>query len=46
MKKSLKEYHFKNEFVEFRVIGGVFTWLMIGGVGLIIYGRPLALMLT
>ena len=28
------------------VIRGVFTWLMIGGFGLIIYGGPLALMLT
>ena len=46
IKKCLKEYHFKNEFVEFRVIRGVFTWLMIGGFGLIIYGGPLALMLT
>ena len=46
IKKCLKEYHCKNEFVEFRVIRGVFTWLMIGGFGLIIYGGPLALMLT
>ena len=28
------------------VIRGIFTWLMIGGFGLIIYGGPLALMLT
>lgn len=28
------------------VIRGVFTWLMLGGFGLIIYGGPLALMLT
>lgn len=28
------------------VIRGFFTWLMIGGFGLIIYGGPLALMLT
>ena len=32
--------------MKFRVIRGVFTWLMIGGFGLIIYGGPLALMLT
>ena len=28
------------------VIRGIFTWLMIGGFVLIIYGGPLALMLT
>lgn len=28
------------------VIRGIFTWLMIGGFCLIIYGGPLALMLT
>ncbi|XP_015121434.1 phosphatidate cytidylyltransferase, photoreceptor-specific [Diachasma alloeum] len=28
------------------VIRGIFTWLMIGGFGLIIYGGPLALMVT
>jgi phosphatidate cytidylyltransferase len=28
------------------VIRGIFTWLMIGGFGLIIYGGPLALMIT
>jgi len=28
------------------VIRGIFTWLMIGGFGFIIYGGPLALMLT
>eukprot|EP00088_Acartia_fossae_P010156 TRINITY_DN15022_c0_g1_i1.p1 TRINITY_DN15022_c0_g1~~TRINITY_DN15022_c0_g1_i1.p1 ORF type:complete len:454 (-),score=116.52 TRINITY_DN15022_c0_g1_i1:380-1741(-) len=28
------------------VIRGIFTWLMIGGFGLIIYGGPLALMMT
>jgi len=28
------------------VIRGIFTWLMIGGFALIIYGGPLALMLT
>ena len=28
------------------VIRGIFTWLMIGGFGLIIYGGPLALGLT
>ena len=28
------------------IIRGIFTWLMIGGFGLIIYGGPLALMLT
>ncbi|XP_040580499.1 phosphatidate cytidylyltransferase, photoreceptor-specific [Lepeophtheirus salmonis] len=28
------------------VIRGIFTWLMIGGFGLIIYGGPLTLMLT
>ena len=28
------------------VIRGIFTWLMIGGFILIIYGGPLALMLT
>ena len=28
------------------VIRGIFTWLMIGGFGLLIYGGPLALMIT
>ena len=28
------------------IIRGIFTWLMIGGFCLIIYGGPLALMLT
>ena len=28
------------------VIRGIFTWLMIGGFALIIYGGPLALMIT
>jgi len=28
------------------VIRGIFTWVMIGGFGLIIYGGPLALMIT
>ena len=28
------------------VIRGIFTWLMIGGFGVIIYGGPLLLMLT
>ena len=28
------------------IIRFVFTWLMIGGFGLIIYGGPLALMIT
>ena len=28
------------------VIRGIFTWVMIGGFGLIIYGGPLALVLT
>ncbi|XP_011303863.1 phosphatidate cytidylyltransferase, photoreceptor-specific isoform X1 [Fopius arisanus] len=28
------------------VVRGIFTWLMIGGFGLIIYGGPLALMVT
>ena len=27
-------------------IRGIFSWLMIGGFGLIIYGGPLALMIT
>ena len=38
--------NFLNLFLYSRVIRGVFTWLMIGGFGLIIYGGPLALMLT
>ncbi|GLG99506.1 Phosphatidate cytidylyltransferase [Gryllus bimaculatus] len=28
------------------IIRGIFTWLMIGGFGLLIYGGPLALMVT
>ena len=28
------------------VIRGIFTWVMIGGFGFIIYGGPLVLMLT
>ena len=28
------------------IIRFIFTWLMIGGFGLIIYGGPLALMIT
>ena len=45
-RKGWKIIILKINFVKFRVIRGVFTWLMIGGFGLIIYGGPLALMLT